>query len=193
MFRTSIPKDRIQHLPLLHFKGKINVVTEEKELKKALNICQKAEYVGFDTEKKPTFHKGHYNPTALVQLSTMESAFLIRLNHLGFHPLLKTFFQESETLKIGISISEDIRELEQMDNFEASGFVDLNNIAQDLGIEDIGVKKLAAIFLEHRISKNQQTSNWENEILTPAQQRYAATDAWICTKIYKTLADKGYV
>ena len=66
-------------------------------------------------------------------------------------------------------------------------------IAGSIGIKHIGVKKLAAICLEHRISKGQQTSNWENEELTPAQIRYASTDAWICIRIYDKLNKGGYL
>ena len=31
------------------------------------------------------------------------------------------------------------------------------------------------------------TSNWDADLLTEAQLRYAATDAWICLKIYNRL------
>jgi ribonuclease D len=41
--------------------------------------------------------------------------------------------------------------------------------------------------LGFRISKNQQTSNWEIHELSEAQKRYAATDAWICREIYLKL------
>ena len=38
-----------------------------------------------------------------------------------------------------------------------------------------------------RISKAQRLSNWEAKQLTPAQQLYAATDAWIGREIYLKL------
>ena len=46
---------------------------------------------------------------------------------------------------------------------------------------------MAGIVLGVRISKSQQLSNWENDTLTEAQQRYAATDAWMCYEIYNKL------
>jgi ribonuclease D len=49
------------------------------------------------------------------------------------------------------------------------------------------LKKLSAIILGRRISKSQQVSNWDADILTEAQLRYAATDAWICLEIYTAL------
>ena len=45
----------------------------------------------------------------------------------------------------------------------------------------------AAIVLGVRISKAQRLSNWEAATLTPKQQLYAATDAWVCTQIYERL------
>jgi ribonuclease D len=47
--------------------------------------------------------------------------------------------------------------------------------------------------LDSTISKRQQVSNWEKEDLTPAQQRYAATDAWTSLKIHDTLRANYYL
>ena len=57
-------------------------------------------------------------------------------------------------------------------------------------IQDISVKKMAAIILGVKISKTQQLSNWEAHQLTEPQQRYAATDAWICREMYMELQKK---
>ena len=54
---------------------------------------------------------------------------------------------------------------------------------------DKSVKKMAAIILGVKISKTQQLSNWEAESLSPAQQSYAATDAWICREMYLRLQE----
>ena len=48
---------------------------------------------------------------------------------------------------------------------------------------------MAAIILGERISKSQQLSNWEAQVLTEAQLRYAAIDAWVCREMYLTLID----
>ena len=36
-------------------------------------------------------------------------------------------------------------------------------------------------------AKAQRLSNWEAATLTDKQQLYAATDAWVCTRIYEQL------
>ena len=55
------------------------------------------------------------------------------------------------------------------------------------GIAGMNGWQLAAIVLGVRISKAQRLSNWEAKQLTPAQQLYAATDAWIGREIYLKL------
>jgi ribonuclease D len=63
----------------------------------------------------------------------------------------------------------------------------------DHGIKELGLKKLSAIILGYSISKSQQVSNWEAPILTDHQQLYAATDAWVCRRIYLALNGReGY-
>ena len=62
-----------------------------------------------------------------------------------------------------------------------------NCIGREYGIKDKSVKKMACIILGFRISKTQQLSNWEAEVLSEAQKRYAATDAWVCREMYLKL------
>lgn len=193
MFQSNINPDIIKELPLRRFEGNINIVDDWKGFKEMINACRKERYMGFDTEKKPTFQKGQYHATALVQLSTLDTAYLIRINVLGYPPELVEMMADPNLLKVGISIMDDIRALQKIEDFKPAGFVELNDVAGEVGVTDRGVKKLAAIFLESRISKNQQTSNWENQTLTRPQQVYAATDAWVCAAIYDNLLRKGYL
>ena len=38
-----------------------------------------------------------------------------------------------------------------------------------------------------KISKRQQLSNWEADVLNDKQKLYAATDAWACIMLYEEL------
>ena len=67
--------------------------------------------------------------------------------------------------------------------------MDLQKEVGNYGIEEKSVKKMSAIILGIKISKTQQLSNWEAETLSDAQQRYAATDAWVCLEMYKKLTN----
>ena len=92
-------------------------------------------------------------------------------------------------LKIGADVAGDLRSLRQLRRFRDGGFVDLQTLAPAWGIEEKSLRKLSAIVLGKRVSKAQRLSNWEAATLTPKQQLYAATDAWVCTEIYRRLLD----
>lgn len=192
-FAENITNEDIRDLPLLAFEGDITIVDSLESCEEAVDTLYREKILGFDTEKKPTFKKGEYNPTAMVQLSSMDEAYLFRLNKIGYPKDLFDLMEDDSILKLGISIDDDLKELRRLRSFKPSRFTDLNSIAGEIGIKHIGVKKLAAICLEHRISKGQQTSNWEIEELSPSQQKYAATDAWICLRIYEELEENGYL
>lgn len=191
-FPDHITNEDINQLDLLSFQGEIHLIESEVKAHEAISRLSKATELGFDTEKKPTFQKGEYNHTAMVQLSTESDAYLFRLNKIGYLPALFNLLSDGSIIKYGISIDDDIKALQKCKPYDPQGFIDINDIANGLDIRHIGVKKLAAIFLHKRVSKNQQTSNWEVEILTEAQMAYAATDAWICLEIIKALRMKGF-
>jgi ribonuclease D len=193
MFIKEITKDQINLLPLIRFEGDIEVIDSKDQIPGAISALYKHEYVGFDTETRPAFLKGVFYSVSLVQLATQEKTYLFRFNLLGLDKRLANLFADPSILKIGISIRDDIKALQKLSSFEPAAFIDLNNIAQDMEIKHAGVRSLTAIFLEGRISKNQQTSNWDREQLSEPQQRYAATDAWVCVKIYDKLLKGGYL
>lgn len=193
MFPSQIAKEEIKELPLIRFEGMIHMVDSEESLKTAIEALNQEKVLGFDTETKPTFNKGEYNQTALIQLSTLDNAYIIRIKEMGIPNLLKNLLEDRSIQKVGISIRDDLKELRKIRPFRAEGFVDLNGIAAELGVTQIGMRSLTGIFLKARISKSQQTSNWEARELSPGQQLYAATDAWVCIKIYDMLQEKGYV
>ena len=51
----------------------------------------------------------------------------------------------------------------------------------------MSLQKLYANLFGEKISKRQQLSNWEADILSDKQKIYAATDAWACIRIYEEL------
>ena len=89
--------------------------------------------------------------------------------------------------KVGVAILDDIRALRKMRKFDVQGFVELSNIGSELGIVTCGLRNLAAIFFGVRISKKEQLTNWERPDLNSSQCLYAATDAWICLKMFSFL------
>ena len=77
--------------------------------------------------------------------------------------------------------------LHRLGDFETGLFVDLQNCVSEVGVEDMSLQKLYANFFGQRISKREQLTNWEADILSDKQKLYAATDAWSCIMLYEEL------
>lgn len=193
ILKKEITKDEVKELPLWRYEGDIELIENTKDLNAALRFLQKHETIGFDTEARPTFQKGQYNPVCLIQLACDEKVFLIRNRMTGFTDLLVDFFENRKILKIGAGINDDIKDLQYWRPFNPNGFVDLNSLVHTIGFKNSGVRNLAALVLEKRISKNQQTTNWERPELTEPQQVYAATDAWVCLEVFQILNKQGWI
>lgn len=185
--KISISKEEINTLPLAAFEGDVQLVTENQKVSRAISELSEHEVVGFDTETRPSFHKGQRYDVSLLQLALPKKVFLFRLNHTGITPEMVSFLENEEILKAGIGLRDDIKALQKLKGFQADGFVELSTIAKSKGLQVESVKKLAGLILGFRISKSAQTSNWEAAEYTDKQISYAATDAWVCLKLYNSL------
>lgn len=183
-YQSIISKEELNQLKLRHFDGDIFVIDTLKEADKAANYLKQFDTLGFDTETKPSFKKGCVHSVALLQLSTQHEAFLFRVNKIGLPQSVIELLHDKNIVKTGVAIRDDIRGLQKIHNFSDHGFVELQDAAKELGFENISLKKLAGLVLNFRISKSQQLSNWEAAKLTPPQQSYAATDAWVSYELY---------
>lgn len=143
--------------------------------------------LGIDTETRPSFKKGKTNKVALLQVATEDTCFLFRLNRIGVTEALKTLLEDTNVYKIGLSLKDDVMMLRKRANFTPGNFVDLQDIVKKVGIEDQSLQKIYANLFGAKISKGQQLTNWEADVLTDSQKLYAATDAWACIRIYNEL------
>jgi len=189
MFPSSISSEDIERLQFAEFPGQILVIDKKgKQYDDAIRYLQRQKIIGFDTETRPTFSAGQpRHEVALLQLSGSSKAFLFRTNMVEMDRRLCHILATPKIIKVGAAVNDDIRGLQRRQHFDANGFVDLQKIVSNWGINDKSVKKMSAIILEVRISKAQQLSNWEAEELTESQQKYASTDAWICREMYMKL------
>jgi ribonuclease D len=187
MYRESIDKDELAELPLIQFEGEIKLIESKDEYLTAVEYLSRQKLLGFDTETRPAFKKGVVYEVALLQLATVDRAFLFRLNKIGLPNGLKGILENPEILKIGVAIRDDIKGLQKLNSFKPSGFIELQDHVKEFGIQDFSLKKLSAIVLGYRISKAQRVTNWEAPDLTEAQLIYAATDAWISHRIFESL------
>ncbi|MBO5420165.1 MAG: 3'-5' exonuclease domain-containing protein 2 [Bacteroidales bacterium] len=189
MFIDSISPDMLEKLEYASFPGKIYVIDSVgAEFNRAVTYLRAQKIIGFDTETRPCFSQNQPKTgVALLQLSGPDKAFLFRINKMGMHRRLCNLLSNSNVIKVGAAIHDDIRGLQKHNGFTPSSFVDLQKIVWEWGIRDKSVKKMAAIILGFRISKTQQLSNWEAETLSESQLKYAATDAWVCRQMYLKL------
>lgn len=189
VFQATISNEQTAALDSAHFDGEIIVVERDEQIQDVCRDLSAQKMIGFDTETRPSFKAGVTNKVALLQLSTRKRCYLIRLCRTRLHNSLLKILSNPNIIKIGADVAGDIRSLHALRHFNESGFVDLQHIACRWGIEEKSLRKLSAIVLGQRVSKAQRLSNWEAGKLTPQQQMYAATDAWVCIKIYDKLME----
>ncbi|MFN7750373.1 MAG: 3'-5' exonuclease [Cyclobacteriaceae bacterium] len=183
--KSNISNEELNELPLGMFTGKVVVVQEAARIKKILPELYDQEMLGFDTETKPVFVRGHSNKVALLQLALPEKVFLIRLQQTGMTDELAEFLESATIEKAGVAIRDDLVALKKLRSFNPGGFVEITHLTKSVGLEAESVKKLTGLLLGFRISKSAQTSNWEAPTLTEKQIQYAATDAWVCLEIFR--------
>ncbi len=188
--RNKISKQQVAEMPKENFPGRIFVVYTETDARKAVKYLNTHSIVGVDTETRPSFRRGKMHNVALLQISTHDTCFLFRLNHLGLPDFLDEFLRNN-VLKVGLSLRDDFAMLRKRNqgDLREGNWVELQDYVPRFGIEEKSLQKIYALLFGKKISKAQRLSNWEAEVLTEAQQLYAATDAWACVEIYNYLEE----
>ena len=193
VFQEYVTPEEVNALPLTYYEGKIVLIQTADKVEEAVEEISNFPVVGFDTETKPTFVKGQFHHISLIQVAIPGKVFLFRINNSGFTQPLMDLFSNERILKVGVGLRDDVIGLQKIHPFEAAGFEEIHKHVIELGVRNTGLRKLAAILMSVRISKGQQTSNWENPVLTKNQESYAATDAWICLEMFTLLEERGFI
>ena len=184
---TQYDKQHINELPRALFSGRIIVIQSVGEARRAVDYLLTFPRIGIDTETRPNFHPGAMHPVALLQVATDDTCFLFRLNRFGVPPCLVQLFCDSSTQKVGLSLHDDWAQLQRRTDFEPANVIELQDYVKRIGITDMSLQKLYANIFGQKISKSQRLSNWEADVLTESQKRYAATDAWACLRLYQEI------
>ena len=187
-YQPTIDKKLISEMPKVVFPGRIIIIYTEDDARKAVAYLNRCSVVGVDTETRPSFKKGKVNSVALLQVATSDTCFLFRLNRIGIPDFLEEFLQ-NDVLKIGLSLRDDFNMLRRANNKDprVGNWIELQDYVSRFGIQEKSLQKIYAILFGEKISKSQRLSNWETDVLTEAQQQYAATDAWATLRIYQRL------
>ena len=188
---TQITREQVNELPIRRYDGEVLVVGTMQELDRAWEGLASETIVGWDTETRPAFRKGESHLPSLVQAATAQAVYLFQLARMDFSKVVGGLFAEPTIVKAGISVADDLKGLKKVFPFEENAIVDLGLAARRNGLEQTGLRNLAAQFLGIRIPKGTKTTNWAAKQLSAQQIEYAATDAWVCRELYVRFRELG--
>lgn len=183
----TLDKAQIAALPLGWFPGTIQVTHSVETVAEALTAFDGVSVLGLDTETRPSFRRGERHPVAVLQLASVHHAVLVQLRWAGVPPPLRALLESERIVKAAQAPADELRALRKLHGVQPRAVVDVGRIVHEAGFTPSSVRGQAAHFLGIRISKSAQVSNWAERRLSPAQQRYAATDAWVCLQSYLAL------
>ena len=83
IFAEKISKEEIAQMEVEEYKGRIITILTPEEAEKAVSYLMQFPALGIDTETRPCFQKGKSYIVSLLQVSTADTCFLFRLNHIG--------------------------------------------------------------------------------------------------------------
>jgi ribonuclease D len=187
--RVSITKSEINEKPLLQYEGPYTLVNRQEDLPAVLEALNRETLLGFDTETRPAFRKGESYLPSLLQLGGESHVWMFQLQRLDDLEGLFAVLADPDIIKTGVAIDRDLLELRELSEFKPGGFHDVGKMAETRGFLKTGLRPLAALLLNGRVSKGAQVSNWAAKELSRKQELYAATDAWVSRNLYIALKD----
>ena len=181
---NSISHEEMSALPIRRYEGPVHLVAGSQDLAPAMQDILQASVVGFDTETRPAFRPGESYLPSIAQFATASAVYLFAVQQQDLFDAMRTILSAEQVIKVGVSVSDDLRNLKKLFEFDERSVLDLGKIAKRHGMKQTGVRNLAGIFLGTRTPKGAKTTNWAARHLTPQQITYAATDAWACRELY---------
>jgi len=129
-----------------------------------------------------------FKPLSTLQLSSGNVTVVFHLSSMRIQGALPQsivdILQDPSILKVGIT-SSDFTKLKTGFGVDCYGTVDIQEMPiVKYRCSGNGMATLAGIFLQRRISKSQQRSQWERQVLHQPQLLYAANDALVTREIY---------
>ncbi len=174
---------------------RIFVVTDERQALLARQDLMHAGVVGFDTESKPTFHKGQKSEGPhVLQFATMGKAYIFQSHVAESHPAIVELLRSEDLLKIGFGLNGDLHQIARRFGIRPGATVDLDRSFKQLGYRNsVGAKSAIAMLFNRKLSKSKSvtTSNWAAKELSDSQLVYAANDAYAALKVFHALREQG--
>lgn len=172
---------------------RIFVVTNPHQAAQAAEELISAGAIGFDTESKPTFHKGQKSEGPhVLQFATLEKAFIFQSHIVDSQPAVIELLKSQIAIKIGFGLKGDLQQISDRYNLRPTSIVDLDRSFKQLGYRNaVGAKSAIAILFNRKFPKSKSVtmSNWAVPKLTDSQLLYAANDAYAAIRVYHALRD----
>ena len=188
-----LSKDEINEMPLVKYEGDIHVLSSKDNIQGSIDYLLTQKVIGFDTETRPIFTKGPVNAPSIMQLAGENAVYVYQLDSDRMFETLSQILSNKKITKCGVSVDRDLIELMYLSPFDPCSFVDLGDTARDRLIPHHGLRGLAALFFNYRISKGSRTSDWSRRKLSNGQISYAATDVWVSLELFKKLDQENLV
>jgi RNA polymerase sigma factor for flagellar operon FliA len=174
----------------------VRLVSSAQDAQAALAALLASDVLGFDTESKPTFVKDEVSTGPhLIQLATDNEAWLFPVRG-GLAPEgVREVLESPRVLKVGFGLRDDLRRLETRLAIQCANVIDLAVALRQERRADVGAKTAVARFFGQRMRKSKKTSttNWSNSRLTERQLLYAANDAHVALRVYRSWQQTGAV
>jgi ribonuclease D len=169
----------------------VRMMQTPDQIEAALAELAQEKCLGFDTESRPTFHKGQSSDGPhLVQFATADKAWLFQTRSPEAQAAVATLLHDPGIAKVGFGLANDMSQLANKFGIHPQNLVDLDRIFRQLGYKNsVGAKGAIAILFAQRFvkSKRLSTSNWSLPQLNEQQQRYAANDAYAALRVHAAL------
>jgi ribonuclease D len=173
----------------------IFVVTNAQQAEIARDELMAAGAVGFDTESKPTFHKGQKSEGPhVLQFSTLEKAFIFQSHVTESETAVISLLRSPKLTKIGFGLKGDLQQISDRYGFRPSAIMDLDKSFKALGYRNsLGAKSAIAVLFNRKFPKSKSVtmSNWSLPRLTDSQLIYAANDAYAAIRVFHALREVG--
>ncbi len=178
--------------PLLPLSA-VRMVQTPEQIESALAELAGETCLGFDTESRPTFHKGQISDGPhLVQFATPERAWLFQTRTPEALAAVAALLDDAGIAKVGFGLANDRSQLAGKFGIHPQNLVDLDRDFRRLGYKNsVGAKGAIAILFGQRFikSKRLSTSNWSLPQLNEQQQLYAANDAYAAIRVHAAMPE----
>ena len=186
----------VDYLSLEKEKQKVIFINDIESFKINSKYFKKSRYVGVDSEWIQPLCANNYKENAsILQLANEEETHIMIIDLLKIknNEIFIELFRKYFVNKTFVGFSFNNSDLEKFNDgfrnvFKDSTIVDLIDLYQYKYLEKAGsLSSMCEKFLNKKLCKEQQCSNWEKRELDQRQLNYAALDALVCVQLYKKL------